>query len=67
MPGRGTTRSGYGTALGTCEGVKYTSAHQSFEGAWLDEAMKTQSIAILQAPSGVRVPQAIGCGFQPHS
>lgn len=68
LPGHGTTRLGDGTSLTTWKGVQSISAHQRLEDALLDKAMKTQSIAILQAGSlalsGVKAPQGISCGFQ---
>lgn len=66
-PCQDTARSGFGT----CKRVKYISARQRLEDAQLDEAMKTQSIAILQGdsppPSRFKALGTISCGFQPHT
>lgn len=67
LPGHGTTTPGFGTAaLGTCERVKYVSARPRLEDAWVDRAVNTQSIAVLQGGSpaldGVKAPWASAVG-----
>jgi len=65
LPGHGTTRLGFGTAPGACECVQSVLVRRRLDDAWLDEAVKMRSTAVLQ--SGVQALWGIGCRFQPRS